>query len=58
MKAVCIENTSFEASLEVGKKYDVIPDFEALDSNELRVVDESGEDYLYPRSWFVLMEAE
>ena len=43
--AVCINNKSYEASLEKGKLYRVIPDEEAEAHGYLRVVDESGEDY-------------
>lgn len=50
--AVCIRNAGFEASLEVRKLYQILDDSEA-DTNELiRVIDESGEDYLYPASLF------
>lgn len=34
----------------------VIPDEGALESGDLRIIDESGEDYLYPADWFVLVE--
>ena len=43
--AVCIKNKGYEASLEVGKLYRVIPDQEAERHGYLRIVDESGEDY-------------
>ena len=45
--AVCIKNKGYEASLEVGKLYRVIPDQEAERHGYLRIVDESGEDYGY-----------
>ena len=45
--AVCINNRKYEASLEVGKLYRIIPDEEAESHGYLRVVDESGEDYGY-----------
>jgi hypothetical protein len=54
--AVCIKNTGYPASLELRKIYRVIPDQEAAAEREVRVVDESGEDYLYPASWFVEVE--
>ena len=44
--AVCLDNTDYPASLEVGKLYRVIPDDEAAEGY-LRVVDESGEDYAF-----------
>ncbi len=45
--AVCLNNNDYPASLEVGKLYRVIPDEQAAAENYLRVIDESGEDYLY-----------
>jgi hypothetical protein len=52
--AVCI--TDAEPDLERRKVYRVLPDASAAKDNYLRVMDESGEDYLYPASHFVLME--
>ncbi|HME05491.1 MAG TPA: hypothetical protein VKG25_00515 [Bryobacteraceae bacterium] len=46
--AVCIRNSGFAASLEVRKLYPFINDPEAEAHNLIRVVDESGDDYLYP----------
>ena len=54
--AVCVDNTDYEASLIVRKIYEVLPDKEAAKDEMLRVVDESGEDYLYHRSQFILVE--
>ena len=54
--AVCIKNDGYTVSLERHKIYHVLPDQEALEDHELRVVDESGEDYLFPRDWFLLVE--
>ncbi len=54
--AVCIYNQGNEASLEIGKFYQVISDPEAARHALLRVVDESGEDYGFPAAWFVMME--
>lgn len=51
--AICINNESYEASLELRKLYEILPDPAASKMNHLRVVDESGEDYLYPDSFFV-----
>jgi hypothetical protein len=53
--AVCVRNDGHEASLERHKVYVVRPDAVAREDGDLRVVDESGEDYLYPADWFVLM---
>jgi hypothetical protein len=49
---VCLGNKGFEASLEVGKLYQIIPDKEAEKLGGLRVVDEDGEDYLYDSAMF------
>ena len=51
--AVCIKNTGYPASLELHKIYRVIADDDAAEDGDIRVVDESGEDYLYPGAWFV-----
>ena len=51
--AVCIKNTGYEASLELRKIYEVLPDAPARLHGQRRVVDESGEDYLYPEEFFV-----
>ena len=54
--AVCINNSEYPASLELHKIYRVIPDEDAAIDGDMRVIDESGEDYLYPAEWFVLVE--
>jgi len=51
---LCIEKKDSE-DLEKKKIYQVIPDEAALTEGYLRVIDESGEDYLYPESYFVLI---
>ena len=51
---LCIENKDCE-DLEKRKIYQILPDDEAEKEGYLRVVDESGEDYLYPQSYFVLI---
>ena len=53
---ICVENKGFEASLEIRKVYDLLQDDDALSHGLLRVVDESGEDYLYPSEFFVLLD--
>jgi len=53
---VCIDNGRYPASLELHKIYRVLPDEEAAGESHLRVVDESGEDYLYPAKWFVAVD--
>lgn len=54
--AVCVDNDGYPASLELHKIYRVLPDEDAEADGDLRVVDESGEDYLYPAEYFVLVE--
>lgn len=49
---VCVSNKGYEASLEVRKIYEVVPDASAKRFDQLRVIDESGEDYLFPESLF------
>jgi len=51
--AVCINNRDFEASLEVRKLYEIVPDVGAEKDGMIRVIDESGEDYLYPAEHFL-----
>jgi hypothetical protein len=54
--AVCIHNAEQEASLELRKIYEVLEDNDAAEHQMIRVVDEEGEDYLYPASWFIAIE--
>ena len=49
---LCVSNEGYPASLERRKVYEVLQDAEAEGSGLLRVIDESGEDYLLPRSLF------
>ncbi len=51
--AVCVDNAGYPASLEVHKIYRVISDQDAERDGDLRIIDESGEDYLYPGKHFV-----
>jgi hypothetical protein len=51
--AICVGNKGYAASLELRKIYQVIPDKVASKLNQIRVIDESGEDYLYPEDFFV-----
>ena len=50
---VCINNVEYPTSLELHKIYRVIPDEDAAVDGDMRIIDESGEDYLYPASYFV-----
>lgn len=53
---VCIDNHDYAASLELRKIYRVLPDPAAELHQQIRIVDESGEDYLYPQFCFVPIE--
>ena len=53
---VCINNEEYVASLELFKIYRVMPDDRAAEHQMVRVIDESGEDYLYPVDRFVPIE--
>jgi len=53
--AVCVRNDGYAASLERRKLYQVLPDALASEHGQLRVIDESGEDYLYPQDYFLLV---
>ena len=50
---VCVKNRQYAAALELRKLYQVVPDDNAAKHKQLRVIDESGEDYLYPEDYFV-----
>ena len=50
---VCVENAEYPASLELRKIYESIPDAEGARLGLIRVIDESGEDYLYPEAHFI-----
>ena len=50
---ICVKNKEYRASLELRKLYQVLPDDNAAKRRQLRVIDASGEDYLYPENYFV-----
>lgn len=54
--ALCVDNTDYQASLILGKVYRIIPDSKAAKDDLIRIVDESGEDYLYHKSHFVFVD--
>jgi hypothetical protein len=54
--AVCLRNDGYDVSLERRKIYQVLPDPEAAKHRQIRVIDESGEDYLYPQNFFAPIE--
>jgi hypothetical protein len=52
---ICIDNTDYEASLILRKLYEIIPDARAEKDDFFRIIDESGEDYLYHQSYFIVI---
>ncbi len=54
--AICIDNREYPASLELHKVYRVLPDQDAEQDGDMRIVDESGEDYVYPARSFMLLD--
>jgi hypothetical protein len=53
---LCVSNEKYQASLEARKIYQCIPDTKAEAHGQIRVIDESGEDYLYPVDIFLPIE--
>ena len=53
--AVCVNNADYPVSLELHKLYRVLPDEDASADGDVRIIDESGEDYLYPAEYFVFV---
>jgi hypothetical protein len=53
---VCVRNTGYPVSLELRKIYQALPDAAAEAHGLMRVIDESGQDYLYPRTFFVALD--
>jgi len=51
--AICIRNDGYEESLEPRKIYEILEDSIAAQHGMIRVIDEEGEDYLYPKEWFL-----
>jgi hypothetical protein len=54
--ALCVDNAEYEASLVLGKVYRILSDTRAARDDLIRIVDESGEDYLYHKSHFVFVD--
>jgi hypothetical protein len=50
---ICVDNSEYPASLELHKIYRVLPDKDAQTDGDLRIIDESGEDYLFPADYFL-----
>lgn len=53
--AICIDNSDYEMSLERRKVYPILPDADAERDNYVRIIDETGEDYLFPANRFVFL---
>ena len=53
---ICVYNQGYEASLELRKVYQILPDASSEKHRLVRVIDESGEDYLYPEGFFMPIE--
>lgn len=54
--AICVNNSEYPASLELHKIYRLLADEDTARDGDLRAIDESGEDYLYPMDYFVMIE--
>jgi hypothetical protein len=54
--AICINNAAYPDDLKVRTVYQVLPDESAARSNYIRIIDETGEDYLYPAEYFAFLE--
>jgi hypothetical protein len=54
--ALCLENSGNEASLILGKVYRILPDARAAKDDLVRIVDESGDDYLFDKAQFAFVE--
>lgn len=54
--AICVKNEEYPSSLQLWKVYRVLPDEKAASRNLTRIVDESGEDYLFSATYFVPVE--
>jgi hypothetical protein len=53
---ICVRNDEHAASLELRKLYELVPDPKASRLHLVRVIDESGQDYLYPEDYFVAVK--
>ncbi len=56
MYAIYVNNSEYPASLEQHKLYHVVADNDAAMDGDLRIIDESGKDYLYPAKYFVVID--
>ncbi len=53
---ICVKNDDYEVSLERWKVYRTLPDEKATRYHQIRIIDESGEDYLFPKSYFFAIQ--
>jgi hypothetical protein len=53
---ICVDNSEYPVSLELHKLYRILPDEDAALDGDIRIIDESGEDYLYPAEYFVVIK--
>lgn len=53
---ICVENKGYKASLERRKLYPLLLDLNAEKKGLIRIIDESGEDYLYPKKLFISLD--
>ncbi len=53
---ICLNNAGYPDDLKVRTVYQVLPDESAARSNDIRVIDETGEDYLYPAKYIIFVE--
>jgi hypothetical protein len=54
--AICVDNGGYDDDLRLGTVYQILPDELAAKSHDLRVIDETGEDYIYPAAYFVFIQ--
>ena len=54
--AICVRNDGYDGALELRKLYEIVEDSAAAEHESIRVVDGSGEDYLYPSDWFIRLD--
>ena len=54
-RLICVNNEGYEIDLKLGRVYEPVPD-DVLEADEVRVIDETGEDYIYPASYFASLE--
>lgn len=52
---VCVNNDGYEVDLELYEPYEVVPD-DSLEPDDIRVIDETGDSYIYPANFFVTVE--